>query len=70
MDIKTRQMKKLENYWLISFEKTMLAILELKDMSEIRQEEFIKEFETDGYSIKKISKEQKDILLPKDVSLN
>ena len=70
MDIKTKQMKELEMYYVISHNGNMLAMVEIKDLENFDNNQFVKDLVADGYKVQCVSKEQKDILLPKDVSLN
>jgi hypothetical protein len=48
----------------------MVAMVEIKEAESFDSKKFIKDLVEDGYKVQCVSKEQKDILLPKDISLN
>jgi hypothetical protein len=48
----------------------MIAMVTIKEVGSFNSEKFISDLTKDGYKVQCVSKEQKDILLPKDISLN
>jgi predicted CoA-binding protein len=59
-----------EEYYVVSLNGDMVAMVEIKETESFDSNNFIKELLADGYKVQCVSKEQKDILLPKDISLN
>lgn len=63
-------MKKEEEYYVISYDGEMVALVEIQDLELFDNEHFVSELSGDGYKIQKITKTQKEILMPENVSLN
>ena len=59
-----------EEYYVVSLNGDMVAMVEIKEAESFDSKRFIKDLVEDGYKVQCVSKEQKDILLPKDISLN
>lgn len=59
-----------EEYYVVSLNGDMIAMVEIKEPESFNSENFILDLTKDGYKVQFVSKDQKDILLPKDVSLN
>jgi hypothetical protein len=59
-----------EEYYVVSHYGNMIAMVEIKEPESFNSENFILDLTKDGYKVQCVSKDQKDILLPKDVSLN
>jgi|688.fasta_scaffold360671_2 hypothetical protein len=59
-----------EEYYVVSLNGDMVAMVEIKEAESFDSKKFIKDLVEDGYKVQCVSKEQKDILLPKDISLN
>lgn len=63
-------MKKMEEYYAIHYNGQMIAIVEIQNLELFNNEKFVSDLSTDGYNIQKITKTQKEILLPENVNLN
>jgi hypothetical protein len=59
-----------EEYYVVSHYGNMIAMVEIKEPESFNSENFILDLTKDGYKVQCVSKDQKDILLPKDASLN
>lgn len=59
-----------EEYYVVSLNGSMVAMVEIKEAENFDSNNFIKELLADGYKVQCVSKEQKDILMPNDLSLN
>jgi hypothetical protein len=59
-----------EEYYVVSYDGNMIAMVTIKEVGSFNSEKFISDLTKDGYKVQCVSKEQKDILLPKDISLN
>lgn len=59
-----------EEYYVVSLNGDMVAMVEIKEAESFDSNNFIKELLADGYKVQCVSKEQKDILMPNDLSLN
>lgn len=59
-----------EEYYVVSLNGDMVAMVEIKEAESFDSNNFIKELLADGYKVQCVSKEQKDILMPNDSSLN
>ena len=59
-----------EEYYVVSLNGDRVAMVEIKEAESFDSKKFIKDLVEDGYKVQCVSKEQKDILLPKDISLN
>ena len=59
-----------EEYYVVSYDGNMIAMVTIKEVRSFNSEKFISDLTKDGYKAQCVSKEQKDILLPKDISLN
>ena len=59
-----------EMYYVVSYDSKMVAMVTITDTVNFDLSNFLQEINTDGYKAQSITKEQKDILLPKDLSLN
>jgi len=61
---------KEEMYYVVSYDSKMVAMVTITDTVNFDLSNFLQEINKDGYKAQSITKEQKDILLPKDLSLN
>lgn len=59
-----------EEYYVVSLNGDMIAMVDITEVISFDSNKFIKDLVADGYKVQCVSKEQKDILLPKDLSLN
>jgi replication initiation and membrane attachment protein DnaB len=59
-----------EMYYVVTYDSKMVAMVTITDTVNFDLSNFLQEINTDGYKAQSITKEQKDILLPKDLSLN
>ena len=59
-----------EEYYVVSLNGDMIAMVDITEVEIFDSKKFIKDLMADGYKVQCVSKEQKDILLPKDISLN
>jgi hypothetical protein len=59
-----------EEYYVVSLNGDMIAMVEIKEPESFNSENFISDLTKDGYKVQFVSKDQKDILLPKNISLN
>ena len=59
-----------EEYYVVSLNGNMIAMVDITEAESFDSNNFIKDLVADGYKVQCVSKEQKDILLPKDISLN
>jgi hypothetical protein len=59
-----------EIYYVVSYDGKMMAMIEIKEPDNFNYDNFMRQMTKDGYKVQCVSKEQKDILLPKDISLN
>ena len=59
-----------EEYYLISYNGQMIAIVEIQNLELFDNEQFVSDLSSDGYNIQKITKTQKEILLPENANLN
>lgn len=59
-----------EEYYVVSLNGDMVAMVEIKEAESFDSNNFIKELLAGGYKVQCVSKEQKDILMPNDSSLN
>lgn len=61
---------KEEMYYVVTYDSKMVAMVTITDTVNFDLSNFLQELNKDGYKAQSITKEQKDILLPKDLSLN
>jgi hypothetical protein len=59
-----------EEYYVVSLNGDMIAMVDITEAENFDSKKFISDLVADGYKVQCVSKEQKDILLPKDISLN
>ena len=59
-----------EEYYVVSLNGDMIAMVDITEVISFDSQKFIKDLVADGYKVQCVSKEQKYILLPKDISLN
>ena len=59
-----------EEYYVVSLNGDMIAMVDITEVESFDSKKFIKDLVADGYKVQCVSKEQKYILLPKDISLN
>jgi hypothetical protein len=59
-----------EIYYVVSYDGKMMAMIEIKEPENFNYDNFMRQMTEDGYKVQCITKEQKDILMPKDLSLN
>ena len=59
-----------EEYYVVSLNGDMIAMVDITEAESFDSQKFIKDLVADGYKVQCVSKEQKYILLPKDISLN
>ena len=59
-----------EMYYVVTYDSKMVAMVTITDTVNFDLSNFLQEINKDGYKAQSITKEQKDILLPKDLSLN
>ena len=59
-----------EEYYVVSLNGNMIAMVDITEAESFDSQKFIKELLADGYKVQCVSKEQKDILMPNDSSLN
>jgi len=65
-----KAMSKEEEYYVISYDGQMIALVEIQNLELFDNEQFVSDLNGDGYKIQKITKTQKEILLPENVNLN
>lgn len=58
-----------KNY-LLSQDGVMMALVEITDTRKFDEKNFIEESEKSGFKVQVITDVQKQVLMPKDVSLN
>lgn len=59
-----------EMYYIVFYDSKMVAMVTITDTINFDLDNFLKEINKGGYKAQSITKEQKDILMPKDLSLN
>ena len=59
-----------EEYYVVSLNGDMIAMVDITEVESFDSQKFIKDLVADGYKVQCVSKEQKDILMPNDSSLN
>ena len=59
-----------EEYYVVSYDGKMMAMIEIKEPEKFDSANFTRQMTEDGYKVQCITKEQKDILMPQDLSLN